>query len=354
MRTYQLFPRGNGFHPVLLVLLSVLAAACGDAPTQSHTPPAQTPAAVASIEVAPETYILPVGTHRLFGAAARGADGTLLEKYAFEWSSSDPAIATVDASGNVVAHRPGNVVISAWLEGKQGRALVQVPAPPPSVATVEVQPGDTTLRPGQTHKLWAVVRAADGTLLPGKSVTWASNSGAVKVDSTGRVQAVGMGSALVTATSEGRTGAVIVTVEMEGPVMTTYQLASVDGVSLGERYAGLDTTRVWVNGASHPAQRMIVGGVLRVTMQNDGNPTYEQELLIATYLLDTPGESVEERIRTDRGTVAYDWNTGDFVFHSATYAGLVIPSTRTAAGIDTRQRTGGDRPEWTFGWVREE
>lgn len=362
MRTSRLFPRGTRSRSVLMVLLSTLAAACGgDSPTQSPNPlpPVEPLPAVATVEVAPETYIIPIGTHHRFGAAARASDGTLLQKQGFEWSSSDPTIATVDASGNVVAHRAGNAVVTARLEGKQGHAVVQVPVPPPSVVAVEVQGGPVTLRPGQTHKLGAVAWAADGNALGGKDFTWTSSNGAVVVDSTGRVHAVGLGTAVVTATTEGRTGTATVTVQAEGSITTSYQMASIDGVSLGHRYGRIETT-TWVDaqGVPHPAETVIVGGVLRVTMQHAASPTYEQEILIATYLLDTPAgaprEPVAERIRHDRGTVAYDWSTGAFVFHSTTYAGQVVPSTRTPAGMNTRQRVGANRPDWTFGWVREE
>ena len=59
--------------------------------------------------------------------SARGltAQGDSLYRPAM-WSSENPGVATVDASGRVTAHRPGSAVIAATMDGVVGRAIVFV------------------------------------------------------------------------------------------------------------------------------------------------------------------------------------------------------------------------------------
>jgi alpha-tubulin suppressor-like RCC1 family protein len=81
------------------------------------------------------------------------------------------------------------------------------------VATVTVSPSAPTLNIGGTVMLSAVTRDASGTELTGRSVSWSSSANNVAtVSSAGLVTAVAAGTAQVTATSEGKTGSVTVTV----------------------------------------------------------------------------------------------------------------------------------------------
>ncbi len=90
------------------------------------------------------------------------------------------------------------------------------PPPPPAapqVASVQVDPSTLALRVGASEVLQAVVRDASGNPLAGRTVTWSTSAAEVaSVDGGGRVTAVAPGSATVTATSEGRTATVPVTV----------------------------------------------------------------------------------------------------------------------------------------------
>ncbi len=90
---------------------------------------------------------------------------------------------------------------------------------PVVVASVQVQPATATVNVGATTALSAVVRDANGAALVGRATTWTSSTDAVaRVDGSGTVTGVAPGTATITATSEGRSGQSVVTVQSPAPV----------------------------------------------------------------------------------------------------------------------------------------
>ncbi len=90
-----------------------------------------------------------------------------------------------------------------------GGDLTQPPPPPPPppapVAVVAVEPSAVTLALQGTQQLTATLRDAQGNVLTGRAITWASNAETVaSVSSAGLVTALAAGSARITATSEGQ------------------------------------------------------------------------------------------------------------------------------------------------------
>ncbi len=87
------------------------------------------------------------------------------------------------------------------------------PPPPAAVASVAVAPGPITLVPEQTQTLTATVKDAAGNTLSGRTVTWTTSAQPIAtVSSSGVVTAVAVGTATITATSEGQSGTAQVTV----------------------------------------------------------------------------------------------------------------------------------------------
>jgi hypothetical protein len=92
--------------------------------------------------------------------------------------------------------------------GSSGTGLKQEP-----VASVSIAPGTTQLLPGASTQLTAAIRDANGIALTGRAVAWLSSDLAkVIVTSAGLVTGVSIGTATVTATSEGKSGSVAITV----------------------------------------------------------------------------------------------------------------------------------------------
>lgn len=122
---------------------------------------------VASVVVGlPQGAVLP-GTTVQAQLLLRDAAGRQLTGRPVSWTSSNPAIASVNGSGLISALAPGSVIISATSEGQTGQAALQVLTP---VATVVIN-GSTRVKVGDTYSYTATARAADGTVLE-RPVTW--------------------------------------------------------------------------------------------------------------------------------------------------------------------------------------
>src|SRR5213083_1386954 len=108
------------------------------------------------------------------------------------------------------------------------------------VAAVAVSPAAPTVQVGQTAQLTATPQDASGNPLTGRVITWQSSNGAVaSVNSSGLVTAVAVGSATITATSEGQSGTAAITV-----TAPTGQLAIGDSVQA--------TISTWVRNIAQP------------------------------------------------------------------------------------------------------
>jgi hypothetical protein len=119
----------------------------------------------------------------------------------------------------VTGQSAGSATIEARVDGVPGSATVTVTAPPGSapVASVEVLPSSISIQVGQTAVAAARLRAADGTILTGRTVTWTTSNAAVAsinpvASNSVIVTGQGVGSATVTASIEGKSGATSVTV----------------------------------------------------------------------------------------------------------------------------------------------
>ncbi len=189
-------------------MVAACLVACGGGDSTSG-PPAQTP--VASVSVFVANAALTVGGTTVASATTRDAAGLVLTGRAIAWQSSAPGVASIDGAGAVVALSPGSVVISATSEGRTGTVSLTVAAVP--VATVAASVATSALIIGMTTQASAVLRDATGNQLTGRSVSWASDASAIaSVSAGGLVTAVGVGTATISATSEGRTGSAVVTV----------------------------------------------------------------------------------------------------------------------------------------------
>lgn len=140
------------------------------------------------------------------------------------WSTSDPEIATVDEKGKVEGLKEGTVTITATSVdgGKTGTCVITVKRI--AVTGVKLNMTEVTLNPEATMTLKATVEPADAHY---PEVTWSSSAPAVvDVDQTGKITAVSLGTATITATTVdgGFTAQCVVTVEEPGAATTTLKL----------------------------------------------------------------------------------------------------------------------------------
>ncbi len=116
----------------LAVLLATTVPSCGD----GGTPPAT---GAASIEVAPAAgLIVGLGEQLRFTADVTAHDGSAIND-PVTWSSSDPAVVTIDAAGNATGVSVGRTQLTAQAGTAQGTASVEVYVSPQVAAYVPGQ-----------------------------------------------------------------------------------------------------------------------------------------------------------------------------------------------------------------------
>src|SRR5207253_2733085 len=187
---------------------------------------------VASVTVSPASVSVLQGQTVQLTATPRDASGHPLTGRVLTWQSSSSAIASVSGSGLVSGVGAGGPVTStATSEGQSGTASITVSGVP--VASVTVSPASASVPAGQTVQLSATLRDANGNILTGRSVTWASNNTSVAtVTGTGLVTGKVAGSATITATSEGQNGTAAITVTPV-PVASVTVTPATAGVAVG-------------------------------------------------------------------------------------------------------------------------
>jgi uncharacterized protein YjdB len=178
----------------------------------------------ASLSISPHEG-LRVGDTATLEAVPLDRLGNRLRGVRITWSSSEPKVAYVDPKvGKVWAYSPGSAVIIAR-SGSES-AISQLAVLPAAVASVRVE-GSRPLKVGDTLELRAEPRDKRGTGLSGRTVAWtSSDAGVAEVDSlSGMVVARGPGSAEITASSEGKSRQVRITVLPEPRTSRAEQLA---------------------------------------------------------------------------------------------------------------------------------
>ena len=187
------------------------------------------PPPVASVTVTPSTDTMMVGDTARFQVALRDAQGNPLYGRTVSLTLSDSTVARIDTAWSdhwplVRALKPGSTVLTATSEGKSGSAQIVVIAPAP-VASVTVTPPADTLVVGDSATFAATLRDAQGDPLSGRSVTWTvSDPSVAHIDfaagEAAVISALQAGSAVLTATSEGKSGSAEVVVTAPAPVAT--------------------------------------------------------------------------------------------------------------------------------------
>jgi uncharacterized protein YjdB len=238
-------------------------AAAGDSSVDST--PGQQPGRVASVTVSPPSDTVAVGDSAGFFADLRDANGIAISDGKVKWSVADPGLARIEAAfGQSVilrAVRRGATTVTARSHGQTGSAQLVVvdslpPPPPPddSVATVTVTPSADTVAAGDSASFFADLRDAQGNALSGRAVSWTvSDSSVARIEGafgqTVIIRAERAGSALVTATSEGKSGSahLVVTDSAPPPPPPGDSVAAVTVTPSADTVAAGDTARFFAD-----------------------------------------------------------------------------------------------------------
>jgi len=156
---------------------------------------------VAKVSLAPKSFTLQPRQSGAFSAKAVDSVGNPISvASSVDWESSNPSVATVDDSGNVMALTPRTTSVSASIGSVQSVGAVTVQPSAPASLTLTPSSLDVTL--GSTLKIAAVVRDSSGAPIPGAVVAWTSgNANVATVDATGGVTGKAVGIASIRAQS---------------------------------------------------------------------------------------------------------------------------------------------------------
>ena len=303
---------------------TITATSEGQSGTAAITVPA--PAPVASVSVSPASATLQIGQTVQLTATPKDANGNPLTGRTITWGSSNTAVATVTGSGLVTGVVAGSATITATSEGQSGTAAITVPAPAP-VASVSVNPASASVQVGQTVQLVATPKDASGNPLTGRTVTWGSSNTAVAtVTASGLVTGLVVGSATITATSEGQSASSAITVT--APAAGNIYYTATTGLDAN---AGTLTSpfKTIAKGASvlKPGDKLYIrGGTYVESLVNSvpSGTSWTSPVTLAAY----PGEtvvvqasgSVVVRINSSVGYIIFD----GLIFDAARQAGPVV------------------------------
>ena len=222
----------------MMPLAAVLLAAACEVPLAVIDPDF----GVVSVAVAPKSVTLSVGDSMQLNATVLMSNNR--PPHSVSWTSSNVNYATVNKSGMVYGVGAGDVWIYATSASKKDSAAITVVALPPApVASVSVSPPAVTLLVSSVIQLTATPKDSAGNPLSGRTVSWSSDNTAVaSVNGSGLVTGLAAGSAIVTATSEGKSGSSAITVATPPPpaigscLTQTGSTVTVSGVRTSQFY----------------------------------------------------------------------------------------------------------------------
>jgi uncharacterized protein YjdB len=216
---------------------------------------------VTAIDVTPATvtFVTPGGTQQ-FQAVARGAGGEPETGFAFAWSSSDPAVATVDpGTGLATAVGTGSALISATAGGRVGTARLSLSP----IASIVVLPASTSLSAfGDQQQFVAQALDASGSVIPDVVFTWSCDApGVATIDpATGLATALTNGAAAVRASAAGVTGSTTLAVQQA--------IASITVVPDNAAFTALGATKSFTAEARDANGFLVASAVFTWTASN--------------------------------------------------------------------------------------
>ncbi|MGQ0643797.1 MAG: Ig-like domain-containing protein [Gemmatimonadaceae bacterium] len=216
----------------------------GSATVSVAAPP---PAVVASVTVTLNSSSLLVGQTTQAQAVARDAAGNIITGRPVTWKADDAHIASVSAAGLVTALASGTTAIAAKIDGVTGYEGLTISALAPlPVHTVQLTVSPNTINTGQTASSAVVLRDSLGKTLTGLTVGWSSSKNTVaSVGLGGVITGVSAGSAVITATSQGKSGTAGVTVNGSTtvPVASVTVAAGSTSLTVGQTTQATATTK---------------------------------------------------------------------------------------------------------------
>lgn len=126
------------------------------------------------------------------------------EAVSLEWSVQNTAVAGTSNSGEVTALGVGQTYVFARFGEAKDSLLLTVAGDINAVANITIGASTNVLAVGQFVDMSIQVTNVNGDMITGKTITWSSNNESVaQVNSSGRVTAIAIGAARITAMADG-------------------------------------------------------------------------------------------------------------------------------------------------------
>lgn len=331
---------------LLRALCALSLAACS--PDSTATAPAPAVPLPATIVIA-DPGVIRDGDVVQLNAAVRSSTGATVPNSSVQWTVTDPAVATVSATGLLTALREGTtdvVAVAAGTAVQQRRSLAIVLHP---ATAIELDRTQLDLPIGQAGGIAATVRGLDGRVLLNRPLEWiSSDPSVVTVSLNGIMTPRKVGVASITV----RYGSLRATLQVRvpgSPTIDAYAVTSVNGQPVPGNVD--EFVEVYPDSSSHRFITRIEGGT--VTM----NGFYAIELTLATYEISELGGNVILRLanRTtvrDVGELWYDlWNNNP-VLRSTRFANLRHTVTLHDGAYSIEYREPGTDHRWNLGLTR--
>lgn len=244
-------------------------------------------AEVGRVELSPAAdSAFSIGDSLRFTSFAADPHGQAIRAAVVHWSVDDPAVASVDSTGLVVARAPGQTGLTVALGGRVARATVVVQ---PRAVTLVIE-GDSALRIGEGFPalLRATARDARGHVVALPGLRWSvSDLLIATIDSTGRLLAMTPGSASVAVAAAG--------LAAERPVEVLPVPASITLLAGGDQRA--------------PAGAAPMDSIAVQVVSRSGRPVPDVPV---NFLPGRgAGEAVPDTVRTDaKGVARVEWILG--------------------------------------------
>ena len=169
-------------------------------------------ASLSALTISPDGLNVPIGVTQQFTASGDFTDGTTQDlSGTVAWATSDPTLATVDASGVVKTLAAGMVTITATSGGQSDTATLTIV--PAKLTSIVVTPANTHLSASTSVQFSATGVFDDGSTQPLSNAVWSSSAaGVAVVNGNGLVTAVASGTATISASVGSVNGSTNVTV----------------------------------------------------------------------------------------------------------------------------------------------
>ncbi|HEX2167434.1 MAG TPA: Ig-like domain-containing protein [Longimicrobiales bacterium] len=338
------------------VIRATIDGIAGEADVQvvTATPP---PPQVATVEIAPSGFSLPVNHETPLQAIAKDAAGNMISGLPVTWTSTADAVASitpigVSAFASLLAKSAGTVTIRATVAGVTGELALQVTAAPPPANEPMYLFFSSTHRGIWVNQLLDFSQFLTGHGRNGPiedpDVIWSVEDPAIAVvDENGNVRGLTAGTTRIRATAGDVVGATLVTVFQPVPSPVVYDLTGDwwDGQWHMPAQVGEET---WTddNGTEHDVPLWATGGTL--TLADDGD--YERVLVLQGWVtVDGTARLVVERQVVDRGSasIMVGGETG-YWMHSETTPGYVYALVAHQPGNLIMRAEVGTAPELSY------